>query len=189
MPFCPNCGTNNDDDARFCQNCGRALPDATSGNADAGPAGINDQPTPVAGDIDAEGRIFADDGLPVGRDLDGEPGGERILWEGRPNALISLRLALTTRYRLTNERLVIIHGLLSRRTEEIDLYRVNDVDSRQNVGERIVGIGDVSVATTDRAAPDVTFLNVRDPDRVKDLVRAAARAERQRRRVLLRDEV
>src|ERR687893_2369796 len=108
MPFCPNCGTNNDDDARFCQNCGRALPDATSGNADAGPAGINDQPTPVAGDIDAEGRIFADDGLPVGRDLDGEPGGERILWEGRPNALISLRLALTTRYRLTNERLVII---------------------------------------------------------------------------------
>ncbi len=189
MPFCPNCGTNNDDNARFCQNCGRVLPDAASNDDAASTDRLDDRPTPVAGDIDADGRIFADDGLPVGRDLDGEPGGERILWEGRPNALISLRLALTTRYRLTNERLVIIHGFFSRRTEEIDLYRVNDVDTRQNFGERLVGIGDVSVATTDRTAPDVTILNVRDPDRVKDLVRAAARAERQRRRVLLRDEV
>ena len=27
MAFCPNCGEENDDDAKFCKNCGRGLSD------------------------------------------------------------------------------------------------------------------------------------------------------------------
>ncbi|MDP9367821.1 MAG: PH domain-containing protein, partial [Chloroflexota bacterium] len=64
-----------------------------------------------------------------------------------------------------------------------------DVAVKQNPGERVYGMGDILIETTDTTAPDWSLLNVRDPDRVKDLIREAARAERQRRRVLLRDEV
>ncbi len=182
MPFCPNCGTDNDDDARFCQSCGRALGDVAEATAVMEP--------PAGGNrADASGRMIADDGLPVGEDLDGEPGGERLLWKGRPNRIISPRVGLTNRYRLTNERLIIEQGFVGRRTEEIDLYRVNDVAVKQNPIERLTGLGDVHIITTDATGPDRRLLNVSNPDRVKDLIRQAARAERQRRRVLLRDEV
>jgi hypothetical protein len=182
MPYCPNCGTDNEPGARFCNNCGRSLADVEE------TAAVMDRPIGIAHN-DAEGRMIADDGLPVGEDLDGEPGGERLLWRGRPSKFFSPRKAITLRYKLTNERIQIEHGFVGRRTEEIDLYRVNDVGVKQNVLERLFGFGDITIEGSDRTAPIATLINVIDPDRVKDMVRQAARAERQRRRVLLRDEV
>lgn len=182
MRYCPECGTENDETSRFCKNCGRQLPDTAVAPA---------TPTPASGaaERDASARMIADDGLPVGQDLDGEPGGERLLWQGRPTKLFSPRMALMNRYTLTNERLKIEHGFIGRQTEEIDLYRVNDVGVKQHPLERVGGFGDITVETTDATAPVKILHNVREPDRVKDLIREAARAERQRRRVLLRDEV
>ncbi|MDQ3043798.1 MAG: PH domain-containing protein [Chloroflexota bacterium] len=149
-----------------------------------------EEPRPAAGAVrDASGQMVADDGLPIGEDLDGAPGGERILWRGRPSPFLSPQQALMNRYKLTSERLMIDHGFIGRRTEETDLYRVNDVAVKQNAFERILGIGDIKIFTTDASAPEKNLFNVSHPDRVKDLIRAAARIERQRRRVLLRDEV
>lgn len=179
MIFCPECGTENDEAARFCKNCGRHLSDV----ADARGAMAASAPRGPAGDA---GRI--DDDLPEGEDLDGVPGGERLLWRGRPSKVFSPLKALTNRYKLTTERVIIEKGFVSRRTEEVDLYRVNDVAVRQNIVERIFGFGDVTLQAADVSAPTVTLINVVDPDRVKDLVRQTARAERQRRRVLVREE-
>jgi hypothetical protein len=181
MAFCPDCGTQNDDNARFCKSCGRSMADVADAKAAMDP--------PAGSQLDDQGRLLADDGLPAGEDLDGEPGGERILWKGRPKVLFSPIKAITRRYKLTNERLMIERGFVGRRTEEIDLYRVNDVGVKQNVAERIFGFGDIFIFTTDSTAPDYRIHNAGDPDRVKDILRTAARAERQRRRVLLRDEV
>jgi hypothetical protein len=180
--YCPDCGTENDEDAAFCDNCGRRLTDVAEAQAIM-------NPSPGITGKDAQGRRIADEGLPVGEDLDGEPGGERILWRGRPSKLFSPAKALTIRYKLTNERLIVEQGFIGRRTEEIDLYRVNDVAVKQNPGERVGGFGDVTVETSDATAPVKILHNIADPGRVKDLIREAARAERQRRRVLLRDEV
>ena len=59
---------------------------------------------------------------------------EKILWQGRPF------LALNESYILTNERLKIIRGLLSRNIENYELVRIQDIDFKQNLGERMVGI-------------------------------------------------
>jgi hypothetical protein len=179
MRYCPNCGTENEETARFCKNCGQLLTAAGAAPAHGPDGDAHAAAPPVAQDLDPLRQL----------DLDAEPGGERLLWEGRPSRILSPRKGFTTRYRLTNERLQMITGFLSRHTEEIDLYRVNDVDSSQSFGERIFGLGDVRIEGTDRSAPDAYLRKIRNPDHVKDLVRAAARAERQRRRVLLRDEV
>ncbi|HEV2108208.1 MAG TPA: PH domain-containing protein [Thermomicrobiales bacterium] len=182
MIYCPDCGTENDEHAAFCDKCGRRLADVAEAQAVMNP--------PVGlGGKDAQGRRIADDGLPAGHDMDGEPGGERVLWRGRPSKLFSPAKALTNRYKLTSERLMIDQGFIGRRTEEIDLYRVNDVAVQQHPGERVGGFGDITVETSDATAPVKILHNVADPDRVKDLIREAARVERQRRRVMLRDEV
>ncbi len=181
MVYCPDCGTANEAGARFCNNCGRRLDDVSEAQAVA-------QPTQHGDQKDREGRLIADDGLPVGEDIDGIPGGERVIWAGRPSVLWSPRMALTNRYKLSNQRLMIEVGFIGRRTEEIDLFRVNDVGVKQNALERIVGIGDIYLASADSSSPNKFLHNVKQPDRVKDLLREASRQERQRRRVLLRED-
>lgn len=179
--FCPACGSRNDADARFCDTCGRNLDDVRATVAETARVSIGDQK-------DAEGRLLADDRLPIGNDPEEYPGGERVLWVGRPSKLWSPRLALTQRYKLTSQRLIITYGFIGRRTEEIDLYRVNDVGVKQHPLERITRIGDVYIASADTSSPIRNLHNITTPDRVKDLIREAARIERQRRRVLLREE-
>jgi hypothetical protein len=178
--FCPDCGARNDADARFCDSCGRALADVRA-TVDA------TSRVTVADEKDAQGRILANDRQPVGEDAV-EPGGERLLWQGRPSKLWSPRLALTQRYRLTSQRLIMEYGFIGRRTEEIDLFRVNDVGVKQHPLERVTRMGDVYVASGDSSSPTRFLHNVATPDRVKDLIREAARVERMRRRVLLREE-
>jgi hypothetical protein len=191
MTICPNCQTPNDNDARFCTNCGTSLEDVPATNAAAGTAanaGLPPTPQPTSTEPTARGPL-ADDGLPVGADLDGEPGGERLLWTGRPGWPLSWINRILTRYKLTNERLIIEHGFVRKRVEQIDLFRVHDVDYRQGIMERIFSMGDIGIETTDATAQGIELKDIKDPNRVKDLVWQAARIERQRRRVLLREDV
>jgi hypothetical protein len=197
MITCPDCGTKNDETARFCDNCGRRLDDL---QPDPAPAAENDAPQSArelnARQTTAEfegaptpaGTPLADDGLPVGTDLDGVPGGERVIWEGRPSRLWSPRMALMNRYKLTNQRLIMEFGFVGKTTEEIELYRVMDVGVTQHPLERMVKIGDVYIASGDASTPTKYLHNVPDPNRVKDLLREATRQERDRRRVMLRED-
>ena len=178
--FCPDCGFRNDADARFCQQCGRQLGDVHEASAAASPITVGDEK-------DATGRLIGSDGRPIPDAFDVSDE-ERVLWEGRPSLLWSPRMSLTQRYRLTNHRLVLTFGFIGRRTEEIELYRITDVGVKQHPLERITRIGDVYVASGDRSSPVKYLHNVKTPDRVKDLVRESSRAERDRRRVLMREE-
>lgn len=182
MIFCPDCGAKNDDSARFCDTCGRPLTDVSAAASATRPANRTDQK-------DQSGRLLGTDGEPVGDDIDDTPGGERLLWNGRPSWLWSPRLALTIRYRLSSQRLIVETGFIGRRTEEIDLYRVNDVGVKQNPWERMVGMGDIDLTSADSSSPHRILHNIGDPIRVKDLLREAARQERHRRRVLMREDV
>jgi hypothetical protein len=200
MIYCPDCGEENDDNAKFCDNCGRPLTDIHDSRAAmAAPSGMpgtarqspsSTAPPPLMTAADgATSSVIADDGLPIGEDLDGEPGGERVLWKGRPSWLWSPRMAIMNRYKLTNERLVFEYGFIGRRTEEVDLYRVNDVSVKQHPLERLTRMGDVTVYMTDPSSPTKILHNISRQDHVKDMIREAARIERQRRRVLLREEM
>jgi hypothetical protein len=196
MIICPKCQTQNDDDARFCNNCGAELPTLAAPTSPAQGTSSQQVPPPQPPPPSAETTStpggtgpLADDGLPVGVDLDGAPGGERLLWQGRPGWPLSWINRILTRYKLTNERLIVEHGFIRRHVEQIDLFRVHDVDYRQGITERIFGMGDIGVETTDATSPDIKLKDVSDPNRVKDLIWHAARIERRRRRVLLREDV
>jgi hypothetical protein len=182
MVFCPSCGTKNDDGTKFCKECGRSLSDVNEARQAMNPATGEAM-------VDGEGQMLGDDGLPIGRDVDGVPGGERLIWKGRPSKLFSPISALTHRYSLTNERLQIDTGFISRRHEELDLFRLQDVEMKQGLIARLVDMGDVWIFSSDTSDPVYRLKNVSDPIRVKDLLRQAGRVERQRRRVILRDEV
>jgi hypothetical protein len=92
---------------------------------------------------------------------------ETILWQGRPF------LSLVESYVLTNERLKIVHGLLSRDIENFELIRVQDIDVSLNVSDRILGIGDIVIKGADPSSPEVVIRNIKDPQEVYEILRRA----------------
>jgi uncharacterized membrane protein YdbT with pleckstrin-like domain len=80
---------------------------------------------------------------------------------------------LATTYTITNRRLTIRSGLLSREHHETRLERVQNVNSRQRLLERMLGIGTVDFDTAGGAAYDFSFRGVEDPGRIVRTVNSA----------------
>lgn len=113
---------------------------------------------------------------------------ERELWQGTPDPVLSPVAARTTSYMLTTERLKIASGLLGRKGEQIELYRVRDVKVNRSLAQRARKRGDLIVASADATAPVFTFESIADPDAVAELVRKQVGEARRRRGVTAREE-
>jgi uncharacterized membrane protein YdbT with pleckstrin-like domain len=80
---------------------------------------------------------------------------------------------IATTYTITNRRLTIRSGLLSRELHECRLERVQNVNTRQRILERMLGIGTVDFDTAAGAAYDFSFRGVEDPGGIVRTVNAA----------------
>ena len=80
---------------------------------------------------------------------------------------------VATTYTITNRRLTIRSGLLSRELHECRLERVQNVNTRQRMLERMLGIGTVDFDTAAGAAYDFSFRGVEDPGGIVRTVNAA----------------
>jgi uncharacterized membrane protein YdbT with pleckstrin-like domain len=65
---------------------------------------------------------------------------------------------INNRYTLTNERLILNKGILSKSTDEIELFRVIDVVLHQRFFQRLVGYGTVTVKSSDGETAIMTNL-------------------------------
>jgi uncharacterized membrane protein YdbT with pleckstrin-like domain len=79
-----------------------------------------------------------------------------------------------TRYRVTNQRIVIESGVLSRSLEEIDMRSVDDIEFQQTFLERLFGIGEVFIVSTDKVAPKLALHGIHDPRNTRELIRSTA---------------
>ena len=80
----------------------------------------------------------------------------------------------TTKYRLTNQRLVVEQGILSRTLDEVDLRTVDDSGFSQSPLERLQGIGTVWVLASDRSTPRLTLRGIQDPRVLREKIRENA---------------
>lgn len=85
-----------------------------------------------------------------------------------------------TRYTVSNRRLSIQSGIFSKRVDDIALFRIRDVDLRQSIWQRMGGIGNLLVISTDSVDPNVMLRGLRDPDRVRRILREQADMSRRR---------
>lgn len=56
-------------------------------------------------------------------------------------------------YELTNERLKTTEGVFSKVTDTLELYRVKDIETRQPFLNRVVGVENVQLNTSDTSSP------------------------------------
>ena len=84
---------------------------------------------------------------------------------------------LTTSYTITNQRLTIRRGVLSRHVQETRVERVQNVNTNQTLVDRLLRVGAVDFDTAGSDDSDFTFRGVANPSRV---VRAVDEAHRRR---------
>jgi len=106
---------------------------------------------------------------------------ERVLWKGRPF------LSLVEYYTITSERLKINTGLASKHVENFELIRIQDIDFKQGMGERMLGIGDINIRGHDPSNPDIVLRNVSKPEEVYEIIRKAWLEARKRHGLQFRE--
>lgn len=92
-------------------------------------------------------------------------------------AWINLR---STMYRVTNQRVIVEQGIFSKTVDEIDLRYVDDSNFSQSLADRILGIGNVTLLSSDTSSPRYLLRSIKDPRGVRELIRAEAYKNSQR---------
>ena len=105
------------------------------------------------------------------------------LWKDRKRFL-GMPLSFT-RYAMSEDRLFMSVGFLSIKDDEILLYRVRDIDTKRSLGQRIFGVGTVTIASSDKTTPNLVLKNIKNPVAVKELIHQQVEEMKIRRRVRL----
>jgi membrane protein YdbS with pleckstrin-like domain len=77
-------------------------------------------------------------------------------------------------YEVTAERIEWGRGILDRRVDNLDMFRVIDLRMRRSLLDCICGIGTVTLITTDKTDPNFTFQGIKRPRRLYDIIKKAS---------------
>lgn len=109
--------------------------------------------------------------------------GSQYIWKDRKRYL-GMPLSFT-RYAMTEDRLFLSIGFLSIRDEEVLLYRIRDINTSRTLWQRIFGVGNVTVTSSDKSMPTLVLTNIKNPLQVKELLHKQVEDMKIRRRVHL----
>ncbi len=95
-------------------------------------------------------------------------------------ALVVLRLLIkivklkTVRYEVTADRIEWSRGILNRKVDNLDMFRVIDKRMRRTLLDCIFGVGTITLITTDKTTPNLTFQKIRRPRQLYDIIKKAS---------------
>jgi len=77
-------------------------------------------------------------------------------------------------YEVSSDRIEWSRGILDRRVDNIDMFRVVDLKMRRSLLDCIFGVGTVALITTDKTDPEFAFEKVRDCRYLYDIIKKAS---------------
>ncbi len=199
---CPDCGRDVSTLATACPHCGRPSP-AGMAPMTAAPAVARKEETLWQGSPSATllaghfaGIVLVLVGIPLLArffastmpDVERAAGMVRFGWVATAILLVVQALALaiawirlrSTMYKVTNQRVLIEQGIFSKTLDEIDLRYVDDSTFSQSLVDRILGIGSVTLMSSDTNTPRYVLRSIKDPRGVREMIRAEAYQSSQR---------
>jgi len=88
---------------------------------------------------------------------------------------------LSEHYYLTNQRFVHEKGLLWREIDRIEAIDIDDVSFQQGPIERSLGVGTISIRSSDQTHPEIELLGIEKVREVAGMIDEARRQERRKR--------
>jgi membrane protein YdbS with pleckstrin-like domain len=133
---------------------------------------------------------------------------ERFIWQGRPSQIVNLCSFIVcgllfwlilplffalwrwlevrcTKYELTSQRLRLTRGVLARRIEDVELYRIKDITFDQPVMLRIFSLANIQLSSSDLTSPQLVLqaLSAEDALQLRETMRTHVECQRARKRV------
>lgn len=121
-----------------------------------------------------------------------------IIWEGQPAGLWDRFLSCLhlnfTVYQVTKDELIIKEGFFKRRTNTIELYTLKDPDLIEGIIQRWLGVGDLYVTVDTHTdgqvgVKKIVLKNIKEPEKIRKLLRDAIEADVMERRITYFDKV
>lgn len=199
---CPDCGRDVSTMASACPHCGRPSPASTlpvGGPAAAPPREKTlwtgtPSATLLAGYI--AGIVLTVVLVPLAAHFFSATMPDEVRAQGIKNAGWAIAAVLTTvllialivawmrlrstMYTITNQRVLVEQGIFSKTVGEIDFRYVDDSSFTQTFVERILGIGTVTMLSSDQTTPQFALRSIKDPRGVREMIRAEAYQNSQR---------
>ncbi len=100
-----------------------------------------------------------------------------------PYALWKYLVVKCQRYEVTSQRLKVHSGVLNRKMDELELYRVKDTKFDQPFFLRIFGLGNVILVSSDATTPVSAIHGIRDAEQLREKLRTLVEDRRDQKRV------
>ncbi len=84
--------------------------------------------------------------------------GIAIIW-----LFIPIIMVRTIRYRISNYRIDFERGILSKSIDTLELWHVEDIHFHQNLLDRMMGVGDITIISHDDTTPQLLLRGVPQP--------------------------
>lgn len=111
-----------------------------------------------------------------------------FVWKDRKRTIFGLPLSFT-KYKLTEDKLLIETGVFSVKQEEIRLYRVMDLTLKRKLSQRIFGVGTIHCCTADKSTPEFDIISIKKASVVKEMLSEMVENERERKRIYGREHM
>lgn len=102
-----------------------------------------------------------------------------VVWMFAGIRLALHRLGIS--YKLTNQMFYHRSGVLTRKTDRIELIEIHDVTWEQGLIQRMVNVGSVVITSSDRTTPHFRALGIESVEAVAQMIDKARRGEQVRR--------
>lgn len=91
---------------------------------------------------------------------------------------------ISVSYRVDTLRVEVERGILQKRIDNLELWRVKDIQFRQSLVQRMLGVGNITLVTSDATNPSVELRGVTMPRDLYDQLRDAVDVVRRGRGVV-----
>jgi len=109
-----------------------------------------------------------------------------VVWKDRKRIIFGLPWTFT-RYILTQEKLTIDTGFISRKEDEIRLYRILDITLQRPLTQRIWGLGTIHLNTADKSSPEIDIKRIKRAKEIKEMLSDMVEKERDEKRISARE--
>lgn len=105
-----------------------------------------------------------------------------IIWQDKKRPLFGLPLSFT-RYKLTEDKLLVNTGFLSIKEEEIQLYRIMDLTLKRSLIQRMFGLGTIHCCSADKTTPEFEIKDIKESAEVKEMLSEYIEKQRDKKRI------
>ncbi|MCW5960138.1 MAG: PH domain-containing protein [Pyrinomonadaceae bacterium] len=184
--YCTKCGNENPDDAVFCKKCGGALDEeeqtvvarSSSTETDDEEQIFSIHPTLMFVKIGYAGAVLGAFLLVILLNLLGNAAGFSVpYYVSIPLGFLILLIPAyfhlrqkIVRYTLTDSKVEIDHGLVSKTTRNVPLRIIQDVTVSASVFQRMLGFGNLEIENANENDEKIVLKNINSPKKYAELL-------------------